>query len=125
MRNRYVPVLQEHAPERLFDLGRLLDEYGRLEIGLLREDGSKLKLLFPTYLAYRKLDEGNALQTLSDAGSMLGRSFYRVKESDFLDWFIAQSRGIHVKDPLIHFVVMTINDIIDVICNEDEPQIVV
>ena len=125
MRNRYLPVLQEHAPERSFDLDRLLDESGVLEIALLREDGSKFKLLFPTYLAYRRLDEGDALGALKDAAdsTKLGRSFYRVEESGFLDWFVAQG-GIHSRDPLVHFVIMTANDIIDVICYEDEPKVV-
>ena len=121
-----MPVLQEHAPEQLFDLGRLLDESGVLEIALLRDDGGKFELLFPSYLAYRKLDEGDALRVLKDAAdsTKLGRSFYRVEESDFLDWFIAQRGGIRANDPLIHFVVMTMNDIIDVICR-DAPEVVI
>ena len=121
-----MPVLQEHAPERLFDLDRLLDESGVLEIALLREDGGRFDLLFPTYLAYRKLDEGNALQALQDAAdsTKLGRSFYRVEESDFLDWFVAQGHGIRASDPLIHFVVMTMNDVIDVICL-NEPEVLI
>jgi hypothetical protein len=121
-----VPVLQEHAPEQLFDLDRLLDESGVLEIALLRQDGSRLELLFPSYLAYRKLDEGDAFEALKHAAdsTKLGRSFYRVEESDFLDWYIVQRGGIRANDPLIHFVVMTLNDIIDVICR-DAPEVVI
>lgn len=121
-----MPVLQEHAPAQSFDLARLLDKSGVLEIALLREDGSRFELLFPTYLAYRKLGEGDAFEALRSAAdsTTLGRSFYRVEESGFLDWFIAQRGGVRPNDPLFHFAIMTMNDIIDVICR-DAPEVVI
>lgn len=125
-RNRYVPVLQEHAPVELFEFDRLLDEYGVLVIHLTGASGCGLALSFDDYLVYRKLDDGDALAAIDEcAGSAeLGRSFYRVEGSDFLDWFVAQSHGVRAKDALIHLTVMTTNDIIDVICFA-EPKVVV
>ena len=117
MANRYVPVLQEHAPTPLFDLDKLVDEWGVLTIHLLDTNERRFSLTFDDYFAYRKRDGGAALKTLNDAAGVLGKSFYRVEESDFLAWFEADSYGTRGK-PLMHFVIMTIDDVIDVICRK-------
>jgi hypothetical protein len=120
MPNRYVPILQEHAPSSLFDLDRLIDERGVLSVHLLHESGHRLSLTFEGYLAYRKRDEGNAMRTLSDASGSggLGKSFYRVEDSSFLEWFEADGYGLHRAEGLVHVVVMTIDDVIDIICQK-------
>jgi hypothetical protein len=120
MPNRFVPILQEHAPTPIFEFDRLVDEYGVLTVHLLAEDDRQVRLIFDDYLVYRKRDEGDALSTLRDAkDAPLGRSFYRVEESDFLAWFQVENHDIRRDRGLIHLVIMTMNDVIDVICCSD------
>ena len=122
MANRFVPILQDHAPAEPFDLDKLADEWGILIIHLLATDGTRVRLVFDDYRAYRKRDEGDALRMLNDAKGALGRSFYRVEGSEFLEWFHAENYDTWRDRPLTHIVIMTIDDIIDVICRS-EPRI--
>ncbi|MEZ5831372.1 MAG: hypothetical protein R3D05_09330 [Dongiaceae bacterium] len=118
--SRYVPILHEHAPSALYDLERLMDERGLLTLHLLQDNSRRRTLVFDGYLAYRKRDEGSALKTLGevkDSGG-LGASFYRVEESEFLAWFEADGHGVNRGRGWMHVAVMTVNDIIDVICRQ-------
>jgi len=118
--NRYLPILQEHAPSALYDLERRVDERGVLTLHLLRDDGGRRTPIFDGYLAYRKRDEGSALKTLGEAKDSggLGKSFYRVEESEFLEWFEADGHGVNHDRGWMHVAIMTIDDIIDVICRQ-------
>jgi len=46
------------------------------------------------------------------------RSFYTAEDSEFLDWFAKQSYGVRKETFLHHSVVVTVDDVIDVISIE-------
>lgn len=115
--NHYDAVLQEFAPDEPYVLSALVDRGGVLEIHLIDDDGRKASLTFDSHLAYRKLDEGDDLIGLAElsASARPGRSFYRVVGSDFVDWFISRNHGTRKVGSVIHFVVVTVDDVIDVL----------
>jgi hypothetical protein len=115
--NTYFEKFQEFSSLSGYDLDELVDRKGILEIRLIDEGRRRLSITFDCYLAYRKLDEGDALVTLEEVTQRceLGKSFYLVEESSFLDWFVSQTCGSRSRDHLQHYAVHTINDVIDVI----------
>jgi hypothetical protein len=118
--SRYIPVLQEMALPKPFELRALLDIDGLLELRLESEGGGKLRVRFDSYLAYRKLDEGDAMSILRDiqAGGVPGKSFYRVEESEFVAWFMAQCFSSRAHQPLTHFCILTVDDVIDILARD-------
>ncbi len=120
----YIPILQEHFCNARLDLEELVDRAGSLVLTLASTDGSQIRLKFDSYMAYRKLDEGDALLTLSamrKTGGM-GKSFYRVDDSDFLIWFNEERCGAAPGKSLVHYAIATVNDIVDVL-SLDPPAI--
>ena len=103
---------------------RIVDEYGVLEVFLEDERDRKLKVSFTTYLAFRKMDEGDAFQALMDIKetSKLGTRFYSVADSEYLGWFHLQSAAIHESQNLAHYCLTTIDSVIDVI-SFDPPSV--
>lgn len=67
-------------------------------------------------MAFRQMDEGDALTIPWDQVEG-GKQFFigTVQESAYVDWFIRQSYGIHIKEELTHYVLAFNNDIVDVI----------
>jgi hypothetical protein len=118
--SRYSAILQAHASQAPFTLEQLLDKGGTLEILLSGRLGGALVVSFDSYLAYRKMDEGDAMVALSQVASvgLQGRSFYQVEESDYHAWFLAQSYGIHEASAIGHFAVHALNDVVDVLALE-------
>jgi hypothetical protein len=114
----YVPILQEHVRGTRFDLEQLVDCAGELSMTLTSTDGHRLELKFDSYLAYRKLDEGDALLMLSAMRNSGGtnRCLYRVDDSDFLAWFNTERCNQTLgSQQLDHYAIATMNDIVDVL----------
>ncbi len=122
--NHYVPILQEHVSGAKLDLDELLDRAGMLVLTLTDSNGQCTQLKFDSYMAYRKVDEGDALLTLSAMRRSGGCSkcLYRVDDSDFLAWFNAERCGQVPGQPLVHYSIATVNDIVDVL-SFDPPAI--
>jgi hypothetical protein len=113
----FIPTLQEWAPDKPYSLQSLRDEGGVLTISLETSEGRAVYVRFTSHLAYRKSDEGDALVTLDEisATSVLGRSFYRVEESDFATWFENRSHGVRRSSNVVHTAILTMDDVIDVL----------
>ncbi len=122
--SKYVPILQEHLRNARLEFDQLVDRSGTLFVALADANGRHTYLKFDSYMAYRKLDEGDALVTLSamrKSGSA-SKCFYRVDDSDFLAWFNTERCGQSPGQPLTHYLIATTNDIIDVL-SLDPPTI--
>jgi hypothetical protein len=117
---KFFPILQEHVRDGHWDLEQLVDRNGILVLRLLDDHGRRIKLLFDSHMAYRKLDEGDALLTLADMRKTGGtaRYFYRVEESTFLAWFNQERCDSGLNRALIHYAVAAANDIVDVLALE-------
>ena len=115
---RYVPVFQAYAPTppHIYDLEELCERSGVLQIRLVRQETYRLQVTFSDHLGYRKADESDALVTLNAIRntSKSGLSFYFVEDSDYARWFVAQSHGMKRAEELVHMVIVTIDDVIEV-----------
>jgi hypothetical protein len=116
--NKFFPIDQSAPTGRLPDEEALIDVSGCLKITLLAEAETKIVVLFDDYIAYRKLDEGDAFRTLreiADSGQ-LGHLLYLVENSDFIAWFLKENQFVRNREGLKHYCMTTSNSLIDVIC---------
>jgi hypothetical protein len=122
--NNYIEVFPEISPPRVYELAQLNHQWGDLTLHLEGKEKRVISLFFHGHLAYRRLYEGDASLALNDLyrTATPGRSFYKVEDSDFVKWFLAQSHGIHEDKLIQHFVICTVDDIIDVL-SETSPEI--
>lgn len=114
---KFIPILQEYVRDGHWELEQLVDRGGILVLTLLDDHGRRTKLSFDSYLAYRKLDEGDALLTLAAIRKTGGTAkyFYRVDESGFIAWFNKERCAEGSRQTLVHCAVTAENDIVDVI----------
>lgn len=120
--SRYVPALQSYAPVGGAVLELLEDRAGTLRL-VLDSRGTKIDVVFEGPLAYRRLDEGDDLIALESIEAP-GLTFYAVEESDFVSWFIERGHSIRAKQTICHYVVVAVDDIIDVL-SLDAPEVVI
>lgn len=121
--SRYFAIWQDIVADHRFELDSLLDaEKIRLEVS--DDINRKFTIVSETCLSYRRIDEGDALVGIDDLIAPAGTAkvFYRVEESDFLEWFHLQSDGVYENRDLQHFSICTSNDIVDLI-TYDTPKI--
>jgi len=121
----YFAIWQDIAANHRFELNSLLDAEGKIRLELIDDMNRKFTIVSETCLSYRRIDEGDALVGIDDLVASAGTAkvFYRVEESEFLEWFHSQSDGIYKNRDIQHFSICTSNDIIDLITH-DIPEIV-
>ena len=114
---KFIPALEDIATSNTLECEELRDSSSGLVISLRRADGSKLSIHFEDHLAYRLLDEGDALEAIHQLGKSENREnrIYIVENSEFIEWFHNQSYGVRRNDKLSHYIIFSSNDIIDVI----------
>jgi hypothetical protein len=114
---RVTPIFQEHAHTWLYTLWKVVDEKGVLSVYIEGMDNAKFQVKFDTYIAYRKYDEGDGLLTLHffRQHSALGRSFYRLYNSEFINWLKSESFETWSNERIAHYSIHTVDDIIDII----------
>ena len=104
-------------------LEELRESDGVLSICISFDDGKRAEYFFSRHVFFQKLDEGDAVLTLSEMATVdvLGKSFYTFRHSALLSWFRRESAGIYDGVDLVHHRFCTIDDIIDIIstCHED------
>ncbi len=115
--SKYFAIWQDIVGNHRFELNSLLDAEGKVCLELNDDMNRKFTIVSENCLSYRRIDEGDALIGIDDLMASAGTAkvFYRVEESDFLQWFHMQSDGIYKNKNLQHFSICTSNDIIDLI----------
>jgi len=95
----------------------LTDDRGVLTVRMHTAADVQVGLTFEGYFAYRKRDEGDCLAELHDisAQGVIGRWFYEVEASEFLEWFHAKSFDVRQNQAIRHFLLATQNDFIDIL----------
>jgi hypothetical protein len=103
---------------------RIVDEDGVLVVLLTDESDKSVRVSFNAYLAFRKMDEGDAFHTLADIKetSQLGTHLYSVADSEYLRWFHFESEAVRKSDKLTHYCLTTVESVIDVI-SFDPPDV--
>ncbi|MEL6442581.1 MAG: hypothetical protein AAFQ80_25490 [Cyanobacteria bacterium J06621_8] len=100
-------------------LERLVNNSNGLTI-TLREDKKKQLLVinFDGYFSYRVTDEGNLLKTLHNIENRecLGKlALFIVENSLYLEWFHQQNYDTYRKQQIIHYLIATPDDVIEVL----------
>ncbi|WP_158800303.1 hypothetical protein [Pedobacter sp. L105] len=106
------------SPLTEFYLYKLNDGFDGLKI-ILKELGTsnkKLEIFYSNFLGYRVTDESFRLKTLYE-NTTLG-SFNKTNSSEFMSWFIEESRGISENESMIHYSILSSNKILDVISDQ-------
>lgn len=100
------------------------------QIRLFDNNNKKLQISFPDSVeAYRSTDENFIYETLEYLETHYGKEFYenwtffKVKNSEYLEWIKKQSGGIFEIYQLEHYCIWTVNCRIDIINNYD-PKII-
>ena len=116
--NKFFPVKRSSLAGRPPDEESIVDVNGCLSITLVAEGEMKIAALFDDYIAYRKLDEGDAFNTLREIAesSELGHLLYLVEASNFITWFMEENQFVRNREMLKHYCLTTSNSLIDVIC---------
>lgn len=107
------------SPLTEFYLYELNDGFDGLRI-VLRELGSsnkKLEIFYSNFSGYRLTEESGRLKTLYE-NDTLG-PFNKTSSSDFISWFIEESRGIPNEHNLVHYNILSSNKILDIISNQE------
>jgi hypothetical protein len=122
--SEYSPVIHVLFDTAPFVLASLTDAGGLLTMRLEGGGGRKINICFDGQVYYSKMDEGDALRTLValKQESCLGFPLVEARRSDLLDWFIEESFGIHTVESLRHYIVLTEDDLVNVVAL-DAPQI--
>jgi hypothetical protein len=77
-----------------------------------------IKLSFEWIHSFRLTDEGDLLKMLFEQNGKMITGFYRVENSSYLEWFNAQSAGVHTDKNIIHYLIVTVNDVVDVLSSQ-------
>ncbi|MCL2892089.1 hypothetical protein [Brenneria tiliae] len=88
---------------------------GSLELIFTPVEGSKFKVAFDWIHSFRLTDEGDLLKMQEEQNGEMLAGIYTVDESIYLKWFTEQSVGIHDGESITHYLVVTSEDVIDVL----------
>ena len=108
----------EDIPNKLY-LEELVDNYNGLTIKLSEgKNSSCLVIHFEVYRSFRSTDEGDLLRTLKEIKNkeVLGTStLFTVKNSLYVKWFHHQTYDLYQDSEVIHYLIATPNDVIEVL----------
>lgn len=118
---KWIPL--SDIPERLY-LEGLHDDYEGFRLLLKGEGNSKmLRISFQFNLGFRNFDESDRLKTLNLIPELCSKwSLFKVKDSTFTKWVIEESLEKYTNEELIHYIIATPNDIVEVL-SMSEPKV--
>ncbi|WP_264272367.1 hypothetical protein [Duffyella gerundensis] len=91
---------------------------GALQITLSSTEenkGDEIQVVFDWIHSFRVTDEGDLLKLQDELNGQMVMGIYTVKGSGYLTWFNDQSANIHDNDEIVHYLIVTIEDVIDVL----------
>lgn len=88
---------------------------GSLELVFVSVGASKFKVVFDWIHSFRLTDEGDLLKMQEEQNGEMLVGIYTVDDSAFLKWFTEQSVGIHDSESIAHYIIVTSDDVIDVL----------
>jgi hypothetical protein len=110
----------------------IIDNINGFKILLSEENNTEEKVLvsFPdTIRAYRSTSDSFLIQTISYLDKTYGSNFYgnwtffKIKDSKYLEWLNEESEGISKDYMMKHFCILAMNSMIDIVTGS-EPTVV-
>lgn len=91
-----------------------------------KKESQILTIDFDGFLAFRSMDESRYLwpareveQAIIDMqlelDSLQKWSLFIIDNSLYIDWFLEQTGGVHDNDPIIHYLIITPCDVIEIL----------
>jgi len=71
-----------------------------------------LKIFFDWFYAFRLIDEGDAINMLNYFNGELILGIYTLTDSQYLKYFHEQSVMMHLNKNIVHYIIVTVNDIV-------------
>ncbi|HHY71641.1 MAG TPA: hypothetical protein GX497_00130 [Bacillus bacterium] len=117
---RWIPI--NGLPSKLYNDTFIDNKEGIILEFSDEKDKSKIVVKFEEgVLSYRNTDEGSLLKKLNYLDQQYGTDFYsewtlfKVKNSEYIKWFLEESSGIYEPNQLEHYVFLTPNDVIEIL----------
>lgn len=91
---------------------------GGLELTLSsasRNGSNNFRIVFEWVHSFRVTDEGDLLKMQGELNGSMVSGVYIVEKSNYLAWFNEQSYNIHNEDVINHYLIVTCDDVIDVL----------
>src|SRR4051812_6391432 len=125
-KERYIAWKSSCLPHGEMDFVSLVDEKCELRILLESfppgDDGRRLEVRFESARAYRNIDEGYRLGQFGSFESEGESVIYTVENSTLLEEFHRQSFDTLRNVGLVHYLIVTVNDCVDVL-SKAEPKV--
>ncbi|KJV48286.1 hypothetical protein VH86_11545 [Pantoea sp. BL1] len=80
-----------------------------------KSKGDEIEIVFEWIHSFRVTDEGDLLKRQAEFNGKMLTGFYEIEGSKYLHWFNNQSANIHDNDRIIHYLIVTSEDVIDVL----------
>lgn len=74
-----------------------------------------IKVVFDWIHSFRVTDEGDLLKMQNELNGQMKTGIYIVDKSNYLSWFNEQSANIHDAGSVHHYLIVTGDDVIDVL----------
>lgn len=75
----------------------------------------KVRVVFDWVHSFRVIDEGDLLKMQDELNGQMLAGIYTVERSHYLTWFNEQSANVHNDEPIAHYLIVTGDDVIDVL----------
>lgn len=77
--------------------------------------GDEIQIVFDWIHSFRVTDEGDLLKFQDELNGQMIVGIYVVEGSEYLTWFNNQSANIHDNDEIVSYLIVTSEDVIDVL----------
>jgi len=76
---------------------------------------NKIRVVFDWVHSFRVTDEGDLLKMQDELNGQMLKGVYTIEGSHYLTWFNEQSANIHEGGSIAHYLIVTGEDVIDVL----------
>jgi hypothetical protein len=116
-------IFERWVPEacnipKAINIDGVYDDYEGFRVLIRAAEGAErvYKIKFETYLGYRNIDESNRYRSLELFPCNSNEwCLFKTYNSDFINWIKNESGGKYDDDQIIHFAILTQNDILDIL----------
>lgn len=124
MNKTYKEIHLNYIGSSKLTLKKIIDDENGLSIITETANNQEAIINFDFFYSYRNTDESYRLKTINELRCMSESSIFISTNSDYLDWFNYESLGIYSNEKQKHYVILTSENVIDVL-SLDEPSITI
>ena len=118
MNNKLVTYPLENYLYKGFMLDELIYSPSVLELFLTNDNDGRIKISFDWFHSFRVIDEGDVIKMLNKFNGEMILGIYTLVDSEYLEWFHEQSVGLNLDGNITHYMVVTVNDVIEILSSE-------